>query len=110
MTMFTLNQVPKPNHKRRTPTRKEQGRIKQQTYAKVFERDRGLCPRCGRGTSLDAHHAKYRSHGGSGEEWNVVLACGPVIQKDTCHWAAHNIPEVRKWFEDYLKRLYPEKW
>lgn len=96
--------------KRLSPKRRERGRIKQDTYQEVWERDGGMCARCGCRTSLEAHHAIYRSQGGSGEEWNVALACGPVTQKGTCHWAAHNIPEARKWFEDYLRRLYPEKW
>jgi len=108
-----VNEYPKSRqlkHKRRSPKRRERGRIKPKTYARVFDRDRGQCARCGRGTNLEAHHAIYRSHGGSGEEWNVALACGPVTRKGSCHWAAHNIPEVRKWFEAYLRKLYPDKW
>ncbi|MBG9944654.1 HNH endonuclease [Brevibacillus formosus] len=97
-----FNPVPKPAHKRRAPKRKEQGRIKPQTYSKVFERDNGQCILCGRGDSLQCHHSTYRSQGGKGTEDNLVMLCV------SCHELAHSSKVVRYRIGEYLRNLYPK--
>jgi 5-methylcytosine-specific restriction endonuclease McrA len=101
---MTFNPVPKPKHRRRVPKRKERGRIKPETYHKVYERDGGVCVICGRGIDLEMHHVIYRSRGGSGEEHNLVLLCKKH------HQAAHRNSEVRYRLEEHMRRLYPEHW
>lgn len=111
MTMFTYNPVPKKcKHKRRTPKRKERGRIKPAVYQKVFARDNGQCVICGTTRGLEAHHVRYRSQGGTGEEHNLALVCGPSTQSGTCHYKAHSNKEVRQQLEDYMRGLYPNEW
>ncbi|HZG16931.1 MAG TPA: HNH endonuclease [Candidatus Bathyarchaeia archaeon] len=108
--MFSFNPAPKPNHKRRIPKRRERGRIKPETYAKVFERDKGKCVLCGRIDGLEAHHVIYRSQLGKGTEDNIVMLCFQ------CHHRAHTEPKKYKpKLFDYLKKFYPggtddEKW
>ena len=97
-----VNAAPKPDHKRRVPTRKEQGRIKPQTYTKVFERDNGQCVLCGRGDSLQCHHHVYRSRLGKGTEDNLVMLCVG------CHELAHSNKSARERIGKYLKSLYKE--
>ncbi|WP_173611626.1 HNH endonuclease [Brevibacillus sp. M2.1A] len=98
-----VNAAPKPDHKRRAPKRKEQGRIKPQTYAKVFERDNGQCILCARGDSLQCHHHVYRSQLGKGTEDNLVMLCV------SCHELAHSSKVVRERIGEYLKGLYPKR-
>lgn len=98
-----FNPVPKPVYKRRTTKRKERGRIKPRTYAKVYERDGGQCVLCGRGDSLQCHHHVYRSQGGSGTEDNLVMLCV------RCHDLAHSSKKIRERIGEYLRRLYPTK-
>lgn len=109
--MFGFNPSPKPDKsKRRVPKRRERGRIKPETYRRVFERDGGECVLCGTTFRLEAHHVRYRSQGGSGEEHNLALLCGPATQSGTCHWKAHTFKDVRLWLEDRMKSLYPSEW
>lgn len=98
--MFGYNPVPKPDHKRRSSKRKERGRIKPETYHKVYERDGGMCILCGRGDSLQCHHHVYRSQLGKGTEDNLVMLCV------RCHELAHSQKAVRERIGEYLKRLY----
>jgi 5-methylcytosine-specific restriction endonuclease McrA len=95
--------VPKKlNHKRRTPKRAERGRIKPETYKKVFDRDGGKCVLCGLSGALECHHVVYRSQLGKGTENNLVMLCV------RCHDKAHEEPKKYKpLLGDYLKKLYP---
>ncbi|WP_353057215.1 HNH endonuclease [Brevibacillus sp. MER 51] len=102
--MMPFNPAPKPVHKRRTPKRKEQGRIKPQTYAKVFERDNGQCILCTRGDGLQCHRHVYRSQLGKGTEDNLVMLCL------SCHELAHSSKVVRDRIGEYLKGLYPKQY
>lgn len=97
-----VNAAPKPDHKRRAPKRKEQGSIKPQTYAKVFERDNGQCILCARRDSLQCHHHVYRSQLGKGTEDNLVMLCV------SCHELAHSSKVVRDQIGEYLRNLYPK--
>lgn len=101
--MFSYNPVPKPSHKRRTPKRKERGRIKPATYAKVLERDQGKCVLCGRTDGLQCHHHVYRSQLGKGTEDNLVMLC------IRCHELAHGQKAMRERIGEYLRRLYPDR-
>lgn len=103
--------VPKPTkHKRKSPKRKERGRIKPATYKRIYERDNGQCVLCGTTRGLEAHHVRYRSQGGSGEEHNLTLLCGPSTQSGTCHWKAHSSKEVRQQLEERMRALFPKEW
>ncbi|AYB38557.1 HNH endonuclease [Brevibacillus laterosporus] len=103
--------VQKPNFKRRTKKRVARGRISPAVYNEVMERDQGRCVLCGKTTWLEAHHIIFRSAGGTGEAYNVALACGPVTQTGTCHWKAHNTESGRKAFEEYRQKvLIPYYW
>ncbi|WP_327933260.1 HNH endonuclease [Brevibacillus centrosporus] len=105
-----LNAVPKPKHARRTPKRKERGRVKPATYRRVFDRDGGKCVLCGTTRGLEAHHVRYRSRGGTGEEHNLAMVCGPATHSATCHAKAHSSKQVRAQLEEYMRVLYPSKW
>jgi 5-methylcytosine-specific restriction endonuclease McrA len=98
---MTFNPVPKPKHRRRVPKRKERGRIKPATYAKVIERDNGQCVLCGRADGLQCHHHVYRSQLGKGTEDNLVMLC------IRCHELAHSQKAVRERIGEYLKQFYP---
>lgn len=87
-------------HNRRTPKRKERGRIKSQTYAKVIERDKHECILCGSGHNLQCHHHIYRSRGGTGTEDNLVMLCVG------CHHLAHSSKAIREKIGVYLKGFY----
>ncbi|WP_425341301.1 HNH endonuclease [Brevibacillus borstelensis] len=93
--------APKPSYKRRTPKRRERGRIKPKTYTRVFDRDNGQCILCGRGDTLQCHHHVYRSQLGKGTEDNLVMLCV------RCHELAHSSKETRERIGMYLKNLYP---
>ncbi|AKF92661.1 HNH endonuclease [Brevibacillus laterosporus] len=112
MGMFDeVRAVPKLGNKRRTKKRVDQGRITPQVYAEVVARDNGQCVLCGSNQWLEAHHIIFRSAGGTGEAYNVALACGPVTQTGTCHWKAHSTKSGRKAFEEYQQKvLIPYYW
>jgi 5-methylcytosine-specific restriction endonuclease McrA len=63
----------------------------------VFERDRGLCQRCGKPVrevgQWSCHHRKSRKQGGADTPENRVLVCGSGTT--FCHGEIHN-REVRK--------------
>ncbi|KMZ42543.1 hypothetical protein AC624_16215 [Bacillus sp. FJAT-27238] len=110
MGMFhEVRAVPKPQHKRRVKKRKDRGKITPKVFAEVWDRDKGCCVLCKKNEkqawTLEEHHIKFRSQGGTGEAWNVALACGPVTQTGTCHWKAHNTRAGREAFEDYQQRV-----
>jgi len=72
--------------------KKEQELIREaEIKAQLYERAGGRCEDCGgRGDwrGLAAHHAVFRSHGGSDTLDNLVLLCGK------CHSKRHGIKEV----------------
>ncbi|MFB0831845.1 HNH endonuclease [Brevibacillus laterosporus] len=106
MGMFDeVRAVQKPNYKRRTKKRIDQGRITPQVYKEVMERDKGRCVLCGKTTWLQAHHIIFRSEGGTGEAHNLALACGPSTQTGTCHWKAHHTKEGRQAFRNYREKV-----
>lgn len=91
--------VPKAKRKRRVKKRKERGRIKPETYRKVFERDNGQCVLCGRADSLQCHHHVYRSQLGEGTENNLVMLC------IRCHELAHSSKATRERIGEYLQKV-----
>lgn len=101
--------APKPSHKRRTKKRKDQGRITAKVYEEIWERDGGRCVICGKGTgeawTIDGHHIVFRSQSGTGDPWNIALACGPVTQVGTCHWKAHHTRAGRLAFIEYQQKV-----
>jgi hypothetical protein len=101
MTLYTLNAVPKPAFKRRTPTRANRGKFSPKTIQRIFERDEWRCVRCGTSSDLESvpHHILYRSQLGKGTEDNGATVC------QTCHRLAHSSREVREWFEQFGERL-----
>lgn len=108
--MFSeIRAVPKPSHKRRVKKQKERGKITSEVMDEVWHRDNGRCVLCGKTSrqvwTLEGHHIVFRSQGGTGEPWNVALACGPVTQSGTCHWKAHNTRVGRLAFVDYQQRV-----
>lgn len=96
---FTLNAVPKPEHKRKEPKRAARAAFNQKTRKRIIERDNGLCVRCRK--PYDAiHHIIFRSAGGMGTMENGVCVC------TACHGWAHAGRKGRQWFEQYqLERL-----
>ncbi|MFA4137162.1 MULTISPECIES: HNH endonuclease [unclassified Brevibacillus] len=110
MGMFDeVRKVPKPKHKRRVKKQKDRGKVTPAVLAEVWERDNGQCVMCGKYSfqvwTLEGHHIVFRSQGGTGDPWNVALACGPVTQSGTCHWKAHNTREGRLAFETYQQKV-----
>ncbi|RAT95694.1 HNH endonuclease [Brevibacillus sp. Leaf182] len=106
MSMFNeVRAVPKPTFKRRVKKQKDRGKISSKVLAEVWERDKGCCVLCKKSSkqvwTLEGHHIIFRSQGGTGEPWNVALACGPVTQSGTCHWKAHNTRAGRLAFIEY---------
>lgn len=101
--MFGYNPIPKPNHSRKSPKRKDRGAISPSVYAKVMERDNSQCILCGLGTTLQIHHVKYRSESGDGSESNLVVLC------IHCHNLAHsNKKKYQPMLLDYLNEIYGE--
>ncbi|MFE1631293.1 HNH endonuclease [Brevibacillus reuszeri] len=110
MGMFDeVRSVQKPNHKRRVKKQKERGKITADVLEEVWERDKACCVICRKSFrqvwTLEAHHIIFRSQGGTGEPWNVALACGPVTQAGTCHWKAHNTRAGRQVFVEYQQNV-----
>lgn len=106
--------VPKPNHKRRTKTRKERGKITQRVAEEVLERAGGVCERCELppvpGTyrdRLELAHLQQRSHGGRGDvPWNVMALCGPSVNTGTCHnLIDYNRRTHRDWVQGKIAEL-----
>lgn len=98
--------APKPNHKRRTPTRKQRGEFSKQTKQAIYERDGGCCVRCRYlfdqiNTNLDRnpHHIIFKSQLGEGTVDNGVCVCLK------CHTLAHREDDVRRWFEWYREQF-----
>lgn len=96
--------IPKPNHKRSKPTRKERGKFSSETIQAIYIRDNGRCVKCGASHDLEGipHHITYRSQGGKGEKRNGCIICR------SCHrWVHDGQPgpngelskEGRYWFE-----------
>jgi 5-methylcytosine-specific restriction endonuclease McrA len=91
-------------HNRRTPKRKARGEFSKKTKLEIYERDEGLCVRCG-SPHLDSnpHHITFKSQGGEGDKRNGCCICRP------CHTWAHNLKEGREWFENWRETNLDEK-
>ena len=100
MTTFTLNECPKPSHKRRQPKRVNAARFSDKTIKSIGERDGWLCVRCGSPYIESVpHHIIYKSQLGKGTADNGATICRP------CHDLAHSKRAVREWFEEFRLRL-----
>lgn len=49
-------------------------KVTEELWQYIFARDNELCQRCGKGGE-QAHHIKYRSHGGQNYANNLILLC-----------------------------------
>lgn len=65
------------------PKRKSK-RIHPDLQRAVRERDGGRCRWCGKPTTLQSHHVRYRSEGGPDDVANLLTLC------DACHRLAHS--------------------
>jgi 5-methylcytosine-specific restriction endonuclease McrA len=99
--MFNLNPAPKPNHNRRTPKRAQRGEFTPLMRKEIYDRDQGLCVRCGR-VAVHIHHIVYRSQGGGNDKRNGVCVC------HSCHEHAHGSKEGRGWFEFWRDKYLDE--
>lgn len=100
--------VPKPKFKRRKPKRGSQTRITPKVREEVLRRSSGCCERCGKHSSwgMEMAHLQSAAQGGSGgEEWNVVLLCGPSTDSKTCHHFADHSKAGREWRIKKRKQL-----
>ena len=69
---------------------------------KVYERDEGMCIFCGR-PGLPEAHIVPRSHGGLGNEYNIVTVCR------SCHDAMDNGRDRQSFLQtaqDYIRSKY----
>lgn len=101
MTQFTLNAVPKPQHKRNKPTAAQRGLVNQSTRNKLKQRSKGLCERCGRGGQpLEAAHLvrRWRIEGKTTVDLLAHL-CLP------CHFYCDNTANGRKWLNEFKTKL-----
>jgi 5-methylcytosine-specific restriction endonuclease McrA len=91
--------IPKPDHNRRTPKRKNLTNFDQKTIREIAERDEHQCVRCG-SYQLDPvpHHVQYRSSMGTGSKRNGVSICR------RCHdWAHSNKKQHNIWFARWVE-------
>jgi 5-methylcytosine-specific restriction endonuclease McrA len=109
--------VPKPSHKRRARTRKQNGAITDKVRKEVLRRSRGACERCGTvlAYAFEMAHLIKRSQGGSGREpWNIMLLCGPSTDSGTCHHFADYTAQGRAWRmkkrAELMKLYNPDEW
>lgn len=106
---MTFNPVPKPQHKRRIPKRKNRGSFSKTTRRNILERENGCCQMCGK-RATQIHHVKPKSSGkGRGVETNGMAVCGK------CHNKIHADNELlQHWinvFEDkYGHDFYRDEW
>lgn len=77
--------------------------INKKTYNKVLERDNYRCAITGRRDNLECHHVLFRSLGGMGVEYNLVM-----LNRDI-HHTLHNTKqhkELTNLLKEYLKDIY----
>lgn len=99
---------PKPNFKRRVPTRKKRGEFSKETKIKILEFHDYRCLQCG-GQAQEIHHCKFKSQGGRGVFSNGMPVCR------TCHTRIHqdnNLKlEWQKHFESMFgKDYFKDRW
>ena len=106
---MTFNPVPKPNHKRRVPKRRNVTRITQKARNEVYERvGMRRCECCQRTNAyaFEVAHLEQASQGGRGDDpANLALLCGPSVNSDTCHYWIDSTREGRKWAMKKRKEL-----
>lgn len=91
--------VPKPNHNRKNPKRKDRTNFRAKTIQEILERDHHQCVRCG-SYHLESvpHHVVYRSQMGEGSKRNGVSIC--VF----CHeWAHRSAKKNNEWFRCWVE-------
>jgi 5-methylcytosine-specific restriction endonuclease McrA len=82
------------------PRKNEPGEaIPQETKLALWERCRGRCEYCGK-RAVDAHHIKYRSHGGNNLLKNLIALCR------RCHENIDILKKISKNPDRYVNR-YP---
>lgn len=100
MTLFTLNEVPKPSHKRNKPLARNRGAISSKVRKELFERSQGACERCKRqGVPLQAAHTTRR--------WQLDRTTSSVLAHlcVPCHLWADNSKEGREWLTEFETNL-----
>jgi len=107
---MSFNPQPKSGikHKRIKPLRRNITRITKEVSDEVLRRSEGKCERCGRSRAyaFERAHLVQASQGGSGSDpANIVLLCGPSVNKGTCHWFADSTAEGREWRKAKRKEL-----
>ncbi len=106
--VITIPAVPKPQHKRRVPKRKNITKITQKVRDEVKRRSEGKCERCSRTVaySFEMAHLEQASSLGSGSDpANVVLLCGPSVNSGTCHHFADYTKKGREWRKQKKQEL-----
>jgi 5-methylcytosine-specific restriction endonuclease McrA len=93
--------VPKPDFKRRTPTRKTRGEFSPKVRKAILERDNYSCVRCNR-LAQHIHHITFRSQLGKGTKDNGCSLC------IDCHSFAHESREGREYFEKWREQTLDE--
>lgn len=109
MTIGDYNPVPKPNHKRNKPTRKQRGEISASVRSKVNERSKDRCERCGKHKSSvwtleNAHITRRMDIKEKTTEDDLIRLCGPSTQSGTCHHWVESTREGKNWLRS-LKGL-----
>lgn len=97
---MTFNPVPKPNHSRRKPKRRQITRITEKVRDEVLRRSGWKCESCGASNAyaFEMAHLINASHGGRGDDpKNIALLCGPSVNTGTCHHFADHTSEGREW-------------
>lgn len=105
---MSFRPVPKPNHKRRKPLRRNVTRITKEVRSEVLRRSEGKCERCGRSRcyAFEMAHLEQASAMGRGDTaYNIVLLCGPSTNTGTCHNFADYTAEGREWRMNKRKEL-----
>lgn len=79
----------KPILKANKPIRKvskHKIKVSEETYQKVYERDKGICQLCGSSNWIEAHHVLYKSERKDliDEPTNLILLC------KKCHMLVHS--------------------
>src|SRR5699024_279301 len=111
--MEKLRPVPKPNHKRRKPTRRKRGAFDKDTRDQIIDRDDELCRVC-KSLGRQIHHVKPKgSSKGRGVFTNGMLVC------NDCHADIHRYNDKlvhwQRQFEimygaDYYKDDWDKEW
>lgn len=102
MSTFGFDPVPKPSFSRGKEKRGVRGKFNKDTILEILNRDGWRCVHCGADKDLEdiPHHVVFKSQGGPGTLDNGVTICR------SCHRWAHKCLEGRKWFEQFIIRLY----